>query len=456
MHQHNKACSNLRRFWDFLDSTERHTNWPNLLRTIVLLHYVVVIFHWNTCLTVIISDYTLANENELNSSFRDISQTVIDNEDFNQPIVNTDKLFEKNGYEELDDKNEFSFKNHDTLLHNDPDSHGHLVTKEAKNAYRHLHHNSVKNSHHDNSNDFDASKIQNIRKNTKYKKKIVNSQNKEILKDKNSLQNVIYVDKKLLQTASTFVNFFNSNIPVFSTKKSYNKLQATKTSSVRNVSKRRDGTGFPSTNATMKNEDFSTKTTNTVRFSNSKKPVLKDKKKKSYKNIARVKALQKGAMEYLSGPQNYTGDMPRKHGPTDHNSDNYMNNNNKNKYKNNNSYNNKLNKNNNKNNNNNNQNINKNKLNNKNSKRHEDHFYFYLQSFYRSSIKLRSTSLPSSSYSFHSSSSISSLSSTRANLIFAIVQLVMGLLLIAAILGHVSFIVTNVSAARKDFQSNFF
>ena len=38
------------RFWAFLDRTERHTNYPNLVRTVTLLHYLLAIYHWNACL----------------------------------------------------------------------------------------------------------------------------------------------------------------------------------------------------------------------------------------------------------------------------------------------------------------------------------------------------------------------------------------------------------------------
>lgn len=43
------------RFWAFLDRTERHTNYPNVFRTVTLIHYLLVIFHWNACLYHIIS-----------------------------------------------------------------------------------------------------------------------------------------------------------------------------------------------------------------------------------------------------------------------------------------------------------------------------------------------------------------------------------------------------------------
>jgi len=33
-----------------MDRTERHTNYPNLFRSTSLIHYLLVIFHWNGCL----------------------------------------------------------------------------------------------------------------------------------------------------------------------------------------------------------------------------------------------------------------------------------------------------------------------------------------------------------------------------------------------------------------------
>ena len=43
------------RFWAFLDRTERHTNFPNVVRTITLLHYLFCIYHWNACIMYIVS-----------------------------------------------------------------------------------------------------------------------------------------------------------------------------------------------------------------------------------------------------------------------------------------------------------------------------------------------------------------------------------------------------------------
>jgi hypothetical protein len=47
------------RFWAFLDRTERHTNYPNLFRTLVMLHYLFAIFHWNACISYFLSRYDL-------------------------------------------------------------------------------------------------------------------------------------------------------------------------------------------------------------------------------------------------------------------------------------------------------------------------------------------------------------------------------------------------------------
>ena len=45
------------RFWAFLDRTERHTNFPNVFRTVVMLHYLFAIFHWNACFSYLLSRY---------------------------------------------------------------------------------------------------------------------------------------------------------------------------------------------------------------------------------------------------------------------------------------------------------------------------------------------------------------------------------------------------------------
>ena len=37
-------------FWAFMDRSERHTNYPNMLRFVSLIHYLLLVFHWNACL----------------------------------------------------------------------------------------------------------------------------------------------------------------------------------------------------------------------------------------------------------------------------------------------------------------------------------------------------------------------------------------------------------------------
>ncbi|CAF3018489.1 unnamed protein product [Rotaria sp. Silwood2] len=61
------------RFWTFLDRTERHTNYPNLFRTLVMIHYLLAIFHWNACLI-----YILHTSSELTFTRR-FSFTLDDN-----------------------------------------------------------------------------------------------------------------------------------------------------------------------------------------------------------------------------------------------------------------------------------------------------------------------------------------------------------------------------------------
>ena len=49
------------RFWELLDRTERHTNHPNLVRTLTLLHYLFALYHWNACLIhLVVFKYQMA------------------------------------------------------------------------------------------------------------------------------------------------------------------------------------------------------------------------------------------------------------------------------------------------------------------------------------------------------------------------------------------------------------
>ncbi|KAL8576836.1 hypothetical protein ACOMHN_064063 [Nucella lapillus] len=43
------------RFWSFQDRTERHTNYPNIIRSTTLIHYLFALFHWNACLYYIVA-----------------------------------------------------------------------------------------------------------------------------------------------------------------------------------------------------------------------------------------------------------------------------------------------------------------------------------------------------------------------------------------------------------------
>ena len=45
------------RFWAYIDRTERHTNYPNLVRTVTLLHYLFAVYHWNACLVYLVTQH---------------------------------------------------------------------------------------------------------------------------------------------------------------------------------------------------------------------------------------------------------------------------------------------------------------------------------------------------------------------------------------------------------------
>ncbi len=64
------------RYWAFLDRTERHTNYPNVVRTITLLHYLFAIYHWNACLIHLISK-NLDDEFWLEPKVRDTNEDYI-------------------------------------------------------------------------------------------------------------------------------------------------------------------------------------------------------------------------------------------------------------------------------------------------------------------------------------------------------------------------------------------
>ena len=65
------------RFWEFLDRTERHTNYPNVVRTIALLHYLFAIYHWNACLMYMIISNLGNNNWTLDSNGSDVFATYL-------------------------------------------------------------------------------------------------------------------------------------------------------------------------------------------------------------------------------------------------------------------------------------------------------------------------------------------------------------------------------------------
>lgn len=65
------------RFWEFLDRTERHTNYPNVVRTITLLHYLFAVYHWNACLMYMIASNLWNNNWTLDSKDNDVFATYL-------------------------------------------------------------------------------------------------------------------------------------------------------------------------------------------------------------------------------------------------------------------------------------------------------------------------------------------------------------------------------------------
>ena len=61
------------KFFAFLDRTERHTNYPNVLRTIVMMYYLFAIFHWNACFTNLLSSHL--SEDFIHQKLRAINLT---------------------------------------------------------------------------------------------------------------------------------------------------------------------------------------------------------------------------------------------------------------------------------------------------------------------------------------------------------------------------------------------
>lgn len=66
------------RFWMFLDRTERHTNYPNVIRTATLMHYLLALFHWNACLYYLVAHQGFASRSQDTWKFpKDKNNTLI-------------------------------------------------------------------------------------------------------------------------------------------------------------------------------------------------------------------------------------------------------------------------------------------------------------------------------------------------------------------------------------------
>ena len=65
------------RFWEFLDRTERHTNYPNIVRTVTLLHYLFAIYHWNACLMYMVISNIRNNNWTIESDGEDVFATYL-------------------------------------------------------------------------------------------------------------------------------------------------------------------------------------------------------------------------------------------------------------------------------------------------------------------------------------------------------------------------------------------
>lgn len=68
-------------FWAFMDRSERHTNYPNVLRFVSMVHYLLLAFHWNACLFHLVhqsSGFGSTDErgNALNSAWSELRYPV--------------------------------------------------------------------------------------------------------------------------------------------------------------------------------------------------------------------------------------------------------------------------------------------------------------------------------------------------------------------------------------------
>ena len=73
------------KFWTLLDRTERHTNYPNIFRSVVMLHYLFAIFHWNASFCYLAASH-------LNQDSTSITNIVVNSRDEIQPKTTTTVL----------------------------------------------------------------------------------------------------------------------------------------------------------------------------------------------------------------------------------------------------------------------------------------------------------------------------------------------------------------------------
>ncbi|KAF6024794.1 hypothetical protein EB796_016898 [Bugula neritina] len=66
------------RLWTFIDTTERHTNYPNLVRTLSMIHYLFLIFHWNASFFyVVMKDSSVFNNEIYNRNTAQVGHTYL-------------------------------------------------------------------------------------------------------------------------------------------------------------------------------------------------------------------------------------------------------------------------------------------------------------------------------------------------------------------------------------------
>ncbi|VDP84269.1 unnamed protein product [Echinostoma caproni] len=80
------------KFWQFLDRAERHSTYPNVMRSAKLLFYYLTILHWNACVFRLVNDFCNGLwDPALTKRHTDINKTAIWNtNDSNSSLLLTD------------------------------------------------------------------------------------------------------------------------------------------------------------------------------------------------------------------------------------------------------------------------------------------------------------------------------------------------------------------------------